>query len=95
LRVSRSAAHIEPAGAPEGRATPCVLPAPQLILGLAPRRCEPSGAGRRRARRPVSNPYSGSKPWLMPGSTRLWRGWLASRNTSAWGPLTVRHSFLC
>src|SRR6202166_9171 len=28
------------------------LPAPQLILGLAPRPCEPSGAGRRRARRP-------------------------------------------
>ena len=26
------------------------------ILGLAPRPCEPSGAGRRRARRPVSNP---------------------------------------
>jgi hypothetical protein len=26
--------------------------APQLMLGLAPRPCEPSGAGRRRARRP-------------------------------------------
>ena len=38
------------------------LPAPQLILGLAPRPCEPSGAGRRGARRPASNPQSGSKP---------------------------------
>jgi hypothetical protein len=49
----RAAQHIS---SPLVRLIRATLPAPQLILDLAPRPCEPSGAGRRRARRPVSNP---------------------------------------